>query len=444
MDRSFRGIGPRDEAIPAAPSEHGGGVTTGRPLEGIRICLVFDFSLSHYARLLLEIGALQMAGAQVRLLTPNPAAGAPTGGETVCSPLGPNEELVQSIGSSAFGWSPFRRASNTVRKMARSVVWSASSRANAARYSRRLQGIAEKVDIIWVIDFPRLGQVLRAARGRHVRVVYETVDLVPEYVYLGLDHRRKCLAEERRLIGCIDGFITACESYADYYVEMYGDAGLLRRPIVRDNMPSEIAGHIKTTTSPLRFLFLGSLMSDRPILELVEAVAATTTDVTLTFQGKNYLNEGAARRIADRVAELGLRSRVELLDPCPPDSIVETASAYDVGVVALRGADENERRASTAKLFTCMAAGLAVLGSDLPGIARIVRSHDNGLLVDGMDPHAWAAAIDRLASMPTGDLDSMKERSLSAANLYAWKHQQPAYIGEFVRALSSEGRCRRE
>jgi glycosyltransferase involved in cell wall biosynthesis len=419
-------------------------VTTRRPLEGCRICLVFDFDLSHNSRLLLEIGALQMAGARLRLLTPNPAAGAPPGVETVCSPLGPNWGLVQSIGWSTLGWSPFRRASNTFRKIARHVVERASLRLNAVRYSRRLRGIAETADIIWVIDFPRLGQVLRAARGQRLRVVYETVDLVPEYMYEGVDHRRECLDEERNLMGCIDGFITACDSYADYYVERYGDAGLLRRPTVRDNMPREIAAHISPTTVPLRLLFFGSLMSDRPVLELIEAFAATKANVSLTFQGRNYLNEDAARRIADRVAQLGLQGRVELLAPCPPDSIVETASAYDVGVVALRGEDENERRASTAKLFTYMAAGLAVLGSDLPGIARIVRSHDNGLLVDGMDPHAWAAAIDRLALMPTGDLDSMKERSLRAANFYSWEHQEPAYIAEFVRALSSQARCRPE
>jgi len=315
-----------------------------------------------------------------------------------------------------------------------------SFRVNALRYSRNLRAIAKSVDIMWVIDFPRLGQVVRAARSQDIRVVYETVDLVPEYLYQGVDYRRQCLDEERRLIGSIDGFITACDSYADYYVERYGGAGLLRRPVVRDNMPGEIAPHVNPTGHPLRLLFLGSLMHDRPVSELVEAVATTKADVTLTFQGRNHLNETDARRISDQVAQLGLESRVRFLGPCPPDSIVGTASRYDVGVVALRGADENERRASTAKLFTYLAAGLAVLGTDLPGIARIVRSHDNGLLVDGMDPHVWAAAIDKLASMSTGDLDSMKAGSLRAANLYSWAHQEPAYIAEFVRALSSQAR----
>lgn len=415
-------------------------MTAGRKLEGCRICLVFDFGLAHYSRLLLQIGALQAAGAQVRLLTPNPEAGAPPGIETVCSPLGSNWELVQSIGWSTHGWSPFR----PLRKIARVVAKYASARVNAARYERRLRAIAESVDIVWVIDFPRLGQVLRATRRRRARVVYETVDLVPEYLYQGVDYRRKCLDEERRLIGRINGFVTACDSYADYYLERYGNAGLLRRPTVRDNAPGEIVAHVKATEFPLRLLFFGSLMSDRPVLELVEAVGMTTSDVTLTFQGTNLLDEHARLRIADRVAQLGLQGRVDFRAPCAPDSIVETVTAYDVGVVALRGADENERRASTAKLFTYMAAGLAVLGSDLPGIARIVRSHDIGLLVDGMDPHAWAAEIDRLASLPASAIDAMKERSLGAGGLYAWEHQEPAYVAEFVRTLSSRAAIRRE
>lgn len=420
----------------ATGSEHDG-VATFAPLEGRRICLVFDFSLANYSRLLLEIAALQKAGANVRLLTSHPAPAAPSGVEVVYAPPGPSWERVQSIGRTGLEGSVLSRPTSFARKVVLAALERTTSRLGSVRYARKLQVIARSVDCFWVIDFPRLGPVRRAAWKTQARVVYETVDLVPEYLYRGMRHRQKCLDEERRLIGGVDGFITACESYADYYAETYG-SGLRRRPMVRDNMPPEIATNIVATSMPLRLLFLGSLMSDRPIVELIEAIAATTSDVTLAFQGTNYLNENAARRVADRIVELGLGGRVELLAPSPPSSIVAAASAYDVGVVALRGVDENERRASTGKLFTYMAAGLAVLGSDLPGIARVVQAHGNGLLVDGMDPRAWADAIDRLASMPTEAIDSMKERSLSAANLYAWENQEPAYIAEFVRALSSQ------
>jgi glycosyltransferase involved in cell wall biosynthesis len=408
-----------------------------RPLEGKRICLVFDFVLSHYGRLLMEIDGLRSAGAQVTLLTPNPVA--PAGLDVVYAPLEPSARLLRPLtGPSRLRLRPLRMASDAGRGLARFFAVRAAARFAAARRARKLRTIANCFDIMWVIDYPRLGEVLRASRGRRARVVYETVDLVPEYLYEGEAHRRASLAGEARLIGQIDGFVTACDSYADYYVERYGHAGLARRPTVRDNMPAEIADRIKPAEPPLRLLFFGSLLPDRPVFELIEAVAATTADVTLTLQGLNYLKPAAAALLDDRIARADLRSRVHVVDPCPPEAIVETAAAYDVGIVALRGDDENERRASTAKLFTYMAAGLAVLGSDLPGIARIVRSHGNGLLVQDMDSDSWAAAIDRLGAMTTAEIDAMKERSLAAANLYAWERQRPVFVAEFVRAL--EGR----
>jgi glycosyltransferase involved in cell wall biosynthesis len=310
------------------------------------------------------------------------------------------------------------------------------SRYNRVRYRRTVRRIAREVDLFWVIDYPRLEVVLNATRHTNVRVVYETVDLVPEYTYHGEPHRLVSLDGERRLLPAVDGFITACESYADYYVEKYGDV-LRRRPVVRDNMPREISTQIVPTGAQIHLFFLGSLLFDRPLIELVEAMAASNANATLTLQGKNHLDEASRRRIADRIEELGLQGRVHLLDPCPPEAVVTTANAYDIGVVALRGADENERRASTAKLFTYMAAGLAILGSDLPGIARIVRTHENGVLVSGMDPIAWAVAIDHLGSMPPASIDSMKERSLRAADTYSWDKQESAFVGEFVHALST-------
>jgi glycosyltransferase involved in cell wall biosynthesis len=199
-------------------------------------------------------------------------------------------------------------------------------------------------------------------------------------------------------------------------------------------MPEQIVESIRPSHQPLRFLFLGSLMFDRPVAELIEAMARISSDVTLTLQGKNFLGEEPSRLIE----ALGLEHRVHLLEPCSPEEIIDAASAYDVGVIALRGLDENERRASTSKLFTYMSAGLAVIGSDLPGIARIVKQHVNGILVEGMEASVWANAIDAFASMSPQAVDAMKQRSIEAAQLHSWERQKPAFLAEFARALRLE------
>jgi glycosyltransferase involved in cell wall biosynthesis len=398
-------------------------------LSGVRICLVFENSLKHYSRLLDEIAALREEGASVLWLTSDVGdEGAPPGVGKLVAPLD------SSIAGSTARWRPLRVARNLWKEARASVAdrlrpgWTARCRVAA------LHRIAARADVIWVIDFPSLPTAMVAAREAGAKVIYETVDLVPEYRHRGDRYRRMSLEEEGRLIGEVDGFITACDSYADYYVERFG-AALGRRPVVRDNMPGHVAPRPKETTRPLQLLFLGALLPDRPVEELIRAIALASLDVTLTFQGRNHLGDAPEAL----VVELGLQDRVVILDPCPPSAIVETAASYDIGVVALRGENENERRASTSKLFTCMAAGLAVLGSDLPGIARIVRRHENGVLVDGMRPADWAAAIDTLAAMPDAGIDALKRRSLDAAWLYAWEKQRPAFVTEFVRALGRAG-----
>jgi len=396
------------------------------PLAGVRICLVFEYSLSHYTRILVEIEALQAAGAAIQLLTSYLSPeDAPPGIPRTIAPLG------NSVPDGKTLRRPTRIARNMVRHSLHRVIGRPWPERHPLPRGAALRKLAKQVDLFWVIDYPSLPTVVDAAKTTNARILYETVDLVPEYQY----RSRRELEGERRVIGRIDGFVTACDSYADYYMERYGVSILRRRPVVRDNMPPRIVAKYKPSEQPLRLIFLGSLMFDRPVSELIESVAHSTKNVTLTFQGKNYLGEEPHARIA----ELGLQDRVKVLEPCAPEESVQTAAEYDIGVVALRGENENERRASTSKLFTYMAAGLVILGSDLPGIARVVQRHSNGVLVGEMRPADWAMAIDRLASMPSSDIDDMKQHSLDAAQLYAWEKQRPAFLAEFLRALDRPG-----
>lgn len=407
-------------------------------LAGVEVCLVFEFSLSHYNRILQEIEALQSAGASVRLLTSfRESEPVPAGVARSVIPLanldGPSGRADSTAQSR---W--VRLIDNALRSVAIPIANRMKSLRNTRNRLAAIKRLCRTVDIFWVIDYPSLPTVLRGTRDTAARVVYESVDLVPEYVYRGEVFRRRSLAGERRRIGEVDGFITACDSYADYYVRTY-EGVLKRRPVVRDNMPKKLVQKPGATSRPLRLIFLGSLMPDRPVLELIRAMAIVSADVSLAFQGKNYLGS----RPSALIEELGIGDRVRILEPCAPDDVVDEASAYDVGIVALRGADENERWASTAKLFTYMSAGLAVLGSDLPGIARVVGAAQNGALVAGTDPKQWADAIDSIASLPDQTIDAMRLRSLESAKPLAWSRQRSAFVAEFIRALDQPQGTRR-
>lgn len=410
------------------PQVHPGTADDVPSLQGVRICLVFEHSLSHYTRILEEVRGLLDAGASVRLLTSFRGDDlAPFGIPRVYAPLEP----PNIIPASQLRVRLLRIADNLMRSVVRKIAGALRRRGALRKRLATLRELARETDIFWVVDFPSLPTAHSVARSMNVRLVYETVDLVPEYRYKGERWRRRALSIERAILPELDGFITASESYADYYVETYGDV-LPGRPMVRDNMPAQIVARPRRTQRPIRLLFLGSLMFDRPVMELITAMSLVSSDVTLTFQGKNYLGDEPL----ERVRALGLEERVLLLGPCAPQEIVPVAAEYDVGVVALRGIDENERRASTSKLFTYMSAGLVVLGSDLPGISRIVMEHQNGMLVPGMSPEEWARAIDALANMDDQSLDAMRARSLNAARPLAWDAQRPAFLSVFRQALT--------
>ena len=351
-------------------------------LSGVRICLVFEHSLAHYSRILQELAALQEEGASVLWLTSADGDdGAPPGVGKVVAPLD------SSIAGSTVRWRPLRVALNLAKDARASLAERARPGWTARLRAAALEKICPRVDVFWVVDFPAFPPSWRWPHRQGPRSSMRPWTWCRSTHYLGEATRALSLDEESRLIGRVDGFITACDSYADYYVERYGRV-LRRPPVVRDNMPAsrgapfarfEAAALLVPRRAPLRPAGGRAAESDVP--------RPGRRDADLPRQ------ESPRAGARDSHRRTGTADRVTILDPCPTGAIVPTAAAYDVGVVALRGENENERRASTTKLFTSMAGGLAILGSDLPGIARIVRRHGNGLLVDGMRPALRAAAI---------------------------------------------------
>jgi glycosyltransferase involved in cell wall biosynthesis len=90
----------------------------------------------------------------------------------------------------------------------------------------------------------------------------------------------------------------------------------------------------------------------------------------------------------------------------PPAQAERVTRAFDVVLapyqreVQIAGGGETAAWMSPLKLFTYMAAGRAILCSDLPVLQEIIRHGHNGLLVSPDDPDAWLAMLSKLASDP--------------------------------------------
>ncbi len=84
----------------------------------------------------------------------------------------------------------------------------------------------------------------------------------------------------------------------------------------------------------------------------------------------------------------------------PPDAVPRCLSAFDVCVMPLPFTPHFAYHASPLKLFEYMASGRAVVMTDLPAWADVVRDGENALLVPPSDVPALAAALNRLRDNP--------------------------------------------
>lgn len=140
----------------------------------------------------------------------------------------------------------------------------------------------------------------------------------------------------------------------------------------------------------------------------------------LLFVGRLHPRKGfpvavaAFREVAERLGDVGLvvagdgedraavealpapiRDRVRMLGSVPNPELPPYEAACDVYLGTAVGGES-----FGVVLLEAMAAGLAVVASDIPGYDEVVRDGVDGLLVPPRDPHAVATAAERLLEDP--------------------------------------------
>lgn len=143
----------------------------------------------------------------------------------------------------------------------------------------------------------------------------------------------------------------------------------------------------------LRLAFVGRLHPTKGAHVLISALTADPSlpasldiyGVAQDADGERYRDALLARAAGD--------SRVRLLGSLPTSRVVETLAAYDFTVVASQWLETGPLT-----VLESFAAGVPVLGSNLGGIAELVRHDLDGWLVPYADVSAWTLTLRRLAT----------------------------------------------
>lgn len=189
-----------------------------------------------------------------------------------------------------------------------------------------------------------------------------------------------------------------------------------------DQMRDQAAARRQIGWSPDAFIVgyvgrLHTLGMDKGVGMLVDALAGLDQACLALVGGPDDMADSLRRRWLD----LGMPpERFLYAGHVPPDEAPLYLSAFDVCALPLPAETHFAQYASPMKLFEYMAAGRAIVASDLPSWSDVVTDRETALLLPPDDVAAWSEAIDSLRH--DGDLrmrlgKCARERALEH---YSW------------------------
>lgn len=184
-------------------------------------------------------------------------------------------------------------------------------------------------------------------------------------------------------------------------------------------------GEPRPAGTTLRCLYAGSL---DPLKGLPTLLAAAEALPEVEFL---LLGHCGSELTSNRVP-----ANVRLSGAVPPMAVMAELGAADV-LLLPHAAAAAARYLSPLKLFEYLAAGRAIVASDLPAFREILTHDENALLVPPDDPGALAQAIALLGRDP-----ALRARLASAARVLAAQHTWRGRAAKILAALPTPSRNR--
>lgn len=251
----------------------------------------------------------------------------------------------------------------------------------------------DRVDVVHANDLDTLAAGWLIARRARARLVYDAHELYSEFdpapprIYRAFTGWAEGVLARRA-----DAVVTVSDPIAD---ELVRRLRLGRRPLVVLNCPSladvpprELPD---VESMPLRAVYQGTLGPGRELADLL-AIAAAAPEIGFTLRipgvGREELSNAAA----------GLPN-VSVAVPVAPDDVIRAIEGEQVGLIFDRPVTRNGELSLPNKLFEYLAAGLAVVVSDLEVLGPFVEQEEVGVAVTG-GPEGIAAALKELARDP--------------------------------------------
>ena len=305
---------------------------------------------------------------------------------------------------------------------------------------------SRRADAIYTRDLGVAAALLRIPRGVRAPLVYESHGYAPEVSEAlpdlvataqrpGAAKLARLRAREERVWRQAEGYVTITRGLADQLRTRFGQRDRLAvipdgtraggtPPVSRLPRPDPIVG------------YAGHLYLWKGVDVLLDSLARLPQARGLIVGG--HEKEPDLERLKSAAAALGIAARITFTGQMAPSEVPELLRKADVLALPNPASAISTFYTSPLKLFEYMAAGRAIVASDLPAIREVLQHEVTALLVPPGDPGALAAAVQRLASDPS--LGPALARAASDAVLeYSWDRRAGRIETLLERVIAERG-----
>jgi glycosyltransferase involved in cell wall biosynthesis len=217
--------------------------------------------------------------------------------------------------------------------------------------------------------------------------------------------------------------VTTTAGIRDSFAESYGDRPRVR--VVPNGCDPPAGPFPGLPDGEPEVLYAGQLYPWKGVDVLVEAFARVPRGRLVILGGIE--GERDTARVRALVDRLGLAGRVDMPGLVPQARVADALARATVVAVPFLRTAMTERHTSPLKAFEAMAAGRAIVASDLPSTREVLRHGQTAWLVAPGDPDALAEGLRRLLEDRALAL-ALARAAFEAAPAYGWPARARALV----------------
>jgi glycosyltransferase involved in cell wall biosynthesis len=262
-----------------------------------------------------------------------------------------------------------------------------------------------RADVLITRDLGTASILTRIPRAMRAPLIYESHGYAPDVAAAlpemltgvrppGASRLRRLARREAAVWRGADGYVTITAGLRQALEERFGTRP--RIAVIADGVRLQKGRQFEFLPASAETLvgYAGHLYPWKGVDILLEAIARTRGVSALIIGGHEA--EGDRARLESLAAHLGITGRVTFTGHVEPSRVHTLLQRATVLALPNPPSAASTQFTSPLKLFEYMAAGRAIVASDLPAIREVLQHNKNAMLVPAGDATALSRGIERL------------------------------------------------